>query len=74
MFKLGTLVDNGWMYRVYQNRAALLICPFISSFFFLFNYQTLTIIITFFLETVRPRKLKLGTHVDNGCMYCVYRN
>ena len=45
----------------------LLICLFISSFFFLSNYQT-TIFVTFFSGTVRPRKLKLGTHVDNGCM------
>ena len=51
-----------------------LICPFISSFFFLSSYQTLTVFITFFSGTVRPRKLKLGTHVDNGCMYRVYRN
>ena len=51
-----------------------LICPFISSFFFLSNYQTFTIFVTFFSGTVRPRKLKLGTHVDNGCMYHVYRN
>ena len=41
-------------------RLLLLICPFISSFFFLSNYQTLTIFITFFSGTVRPRKMKLG--------------
>ena len=23
---------------------------------------------------MRPRRLKLGTHVDSGQMYCVYRN
>ena len=46
-----------------------LICPFISSFYFLSNYQTLTFFVTFFSGTVRPRKLKLGTHVDNGCMF-----
>ena len=51
-----------------------LICPFISSFFFLSNYQTVTIFVTLFSGTVRPRKLKLGTHVDNQCMYSVYRN
>ena len=27
-----------------------------------------------FLRTVRPRRLKLGAHVDNGWMYRVYRN
>ena len=52
----------------------LLIRPFISSFFFLSNYQTLKVFVTFFSGTVRPRRLKLGTHVDSGQMYRVYRN
>ena len=51
-----------------------LICPIISSFFFLSNYQTLTIFVTFFSGTVSSRKLKLGTHMDKGCMYRAYRN
>ena len=33
MFKLCTLVDNGWMYRVYQNRAA---AAYLSLYFFIF--------------------------------------
>ena len=52
----------------------LLIHPFISSFFFLSNFQTLKFSVTLFPGTVRPRRLKLGTHVDSGQMYCVYRN
>ena len=72
--KLGTHMDNGWMYCVYRNQAAALICPFISSFFFLSNFQTLNTFVTLFSTTVRSRKLKLGTHVDNGWMYHVYRN
>ena len=71
MFKLGTLVDNGWIYRVYQSRAA---ADYLSLYFFLSNYQTLTIFVTFFPETLSSRKLLLGTHVDNGFMYRVYRN
>ena len=55
-------------------RLLLLICPFISSFFFLSNFQTLKFFVTLFSRTVRPRKLKLGTHVDSGQMYRVYRN
>ena len=51
-----------------------IICPFISSFFFLSNYKILTFFITLFSGTVRPRRLKLGTHVDNRCMCPVYRN
>ena len=52
----------------------LLIHPFISSFFFLFNFQTLKFFVILFSGTVRLRRLKLGTHVDSGQMYCVYRN
>ena len=54
-------------------RLLLLICSFISSFFFLSNFQTLKCFVTLFSETVRPRRLKLGTHVDSGQMYRVYR-
>ena len=52
----------------------MLICLFISSFFFLSNFQTIQIFVTVFSGTVRPRKLKLGAHMDNGWMYRVYRN
>ena len=62
------------MYRVYRNHAAALICPFMFSFFFLSSFQTLKIFVTLFSGTVRPRRLKLGTHVDSGQMYGVYRN
>ena len=55
-------------------RLLLLSHPFISSFFFLSNFQTLQIFVTLFSGTVRPRRLKVGAHVDNGWMYCVYRN
>ena len=72
--KLGTHVDSGQMYRVYQNQAAAFIRPFISSFFFLSNFQTLKVFVTLFSGTVRPRRLKLGTHVDSGQMYRVYQN
>ena len=36
MFKLGTLVDNGWMYCVYQNRAA---AAYLSLYFFIFLFS-----------------------------------
>ena len=32
------------------------------------------IFVTLFSGTVRPRRLKLGTHMDSGQMYRVYRN
>ena len=55
-------------------RLLLLIHPFISSFFFLSNFQTFKFFDTLFSGTVRPRRLKLDTHVDSGQMYLVYRN
>ena len=55
-------------------RLLLLIHPFISYFFFLSNFQTLKFFVTLFSGTVRPRRLKLGTHVESGQMYRVYQN
>ena len=55
-------------------RLLLPIHPFSSSFFFLSNFQTLKCFVTLFSGTLRPRRLKLGTHVDSGQMYRVYRN
>ena len=67
-------VENGRMYRVYQNHAAALICPLIFSFFLFSSFQTLKNFLTLFSGIVRPRRLKLGTQVDSGQMYRVYRN
>ena len=53
-------------------RLLLLICLFISSFFFLFKFQTLKIFVTLFSGFVKPRRLKLNTHVDSGQMYHEY--
>ena len=71
--KLGTHVDSGQMYRVYRNQAA---AAYLSLYLFILlsNFQTLKFFITLFSRTVRPRRLKLGTHVDSGQMYPVYRN
>ena len=50
-------------------------CPlgYLSSFFFLSNFQTLKFL-SLFSGTVRFRRLKVVTHVDSGQMYCVYHN
>ena len=71
--KLNTNVDSRQMYGVYWNQAAT---AYSSLYFFIFlsNFQTLKIFVTLFSGTVRPRRLKLGTHMDSGQMYCVYRN
>ena len=71
--KLGTHVDSGQMYSVYRNQAAALIHPFILSFFFLSDFQTLKFL-SLFSRTVRPTRLKLNTHVDSRQIYRVYRN
>ena len=70
----GTHVDSGQMYCVYRNQLLLLIRSFISSFYFLPNFQTLELLITLFSGTVRPRRLKLCTHVNSWQMYRAYRN
>ena len=72
--KLGTHVDSGQMYRVYRNQAAAAYSSLYSLFFFLSNFQTLDFFVTLFSGTVRPRRMKLGTHVDSGQMYRVYWN
>ena len=72
--KLCTHVDSGQMYRVYWNQAAAAFSSLYFSFFFLSNIQTLQFFITLFSGTVRSRRLKLGTHMDSGQMYRVYRN
>ena len=71
---IGTHVDSGQMYHVYQNQAAALIHPSVSSFFFLSNFQTLKFFVTLLSGSVRPKIFKLGTLVDNGWMYRVYQN
>ena len=72
--KLGTHVGSGQMYHVYWNQAA---AAYSSLCFFIFlslQFSTLKFLVTLFSGTVRPRRLKLGTHVDSGQMYHVYRN
>ena len=63
--KLGTHVGSGQMYHVYWNRAAAAYSSLYSFFFPIFNIE---IFRSLFSGTVRPRRLKLGTHVDSGQM------
>ena len=73
-FKLGTHVDSRQMYSVYRNQAAAAYSSLYFFIFFLSNFQTLKIFDTLLSGTLRPRRLKLGTHVDSGWMYGVYQN
>ena len=72
--KLGTHVGSGQMYHVYRNQTA---AAYSSLYFFIFlslHFSTLKFFVTLFSGTVSPRRLKIGTHVDSGLMYHVYRN
>ena len=74
--KLVTHVNNGWMYRVYQNQTA---AAYSFLYFFIFlslQFSNIKIFVALLSGTVHmsPRKMKLGTHMNNGWMYCVYRN
>ena len=62
------------MYRVYRNQAA---AAYSSLYFFIFlslQFSNIKIFVTLFSGTVKSRRLKLGTHMDSGQMYHVYRN
>ena len=51
-------------------------CLFVSLFlhFFFSAIFKIKCFATLFSETVRPKRLELGTHVDSGQIYHVYRN
>ena len=69
--KLGTHVGSGQMYHVYWNQAT---AAYLCLYFFIFlslQFSTLKFLVTLFLGTVRPRRLKLGTHMDSEQMYHV---
>ena len=52
--KLGTHVDSGWMYGVYQNQAA---AAYSFLYFFFLQCSNIEVFVTLFSGTVRPRKL-----------------
>ena len=72
--KLGTHMDSGQMYHVYWNQAAASYSSLYFFIFFLSNFQTLKFFITLLSGTVRSRRLRLGTYLDSGWMYHVFRN
>ena len=70
-FGFQNFCSPGVDYGVYQNRAA---AAYSSLNFFFLQYSSIKIFFTLFSGTVRPGRLKLGAHVDNGWMYRVYQN
>ena len=71
-FKVETEVDSGLMCRVYQNRGQVPITLRVTSLHRFYNFAINENFVT--LLTVRVTKLKPGTHMDIGLMYCVYQN
>ena len=63
----GTHVHNGLMYCVYQNQTAAAY----STLYFIFlslQFSNIKIFVTLFSGIMRPIKLRLGRHVNNGLM------
>ena len=71
--KIDTHVDSRQLYQVYQNQAAACSCLYFFIFLSL-QFSTLKFFITLFSGTMRPRRLKLGTHMDSGQMFGMYQN
>ena len=72
--KISTHVDSGQIYQVYQNQAAAAYSSLYFFIFLSFQFSSLKFFIALVSETVRPRRLKLGTHIDSGQIYHVYWN
>ena len=72
--KIGTLVDSGQMYHVYQIQAAAAYSSLYVYIFPSLQFPNIKIVVTLFSGTVRVRRLKLGTNVDSGLMYRLYWN
>ena len=72
--EISTNVDSGQLHHVYRNETA---AAYSSLYFFIFllpNFQTLKFFVKLFSGTVKPRRLRLGIHLDSGWMYHVYQN
>ena len=74
ILKIGIHMDSGQMYHVYWNQAAAAYSSYYFFIFLSFQFSTLKFLVTLFSGTVRPRRLKFGTHMDSGQMYHVYQN
>ena len=72
--KLGTHMDSLQMYQVYQIQAAAAYSSLYFLIFLSLQFSNIKIFVTLFSGTERPGRLKLGTNVDSGLMYCLYLN
>ena len=66
--KLGTHVDSGWMYGVYQNQAAV---AYLFLYFFFLQYSNIKVFVTF-LRNCEAKKVETwcthGQWVDVPCI------
>ena len=61
------------MYRVYQNQGEGPITLRVTSLDMFYNFAiNENFFVPLLARTVRVTKLKPGTHMDSGSMYCVY--
>ena len=72
--KLSAHVDNGWMYRVYRNQVAAAYLSHLIFIFLSLQFPNIKMFLSLFSGNVRPRRLKLDAHMDNGWMNRVYRH
>ena len=59
---------------MYGNQGQGSITPGVTSLDMFYNLPLMKNFVTLFSRTVRVEKLKSGTHMDSGLMYCVYQN
>ena len=59
---------------MYTRIRLLLLIRLFIIFFSFYGIQTLKIFVTPFSGTMRPRRLNFGAQLNNGWIYCVYRN
>ena len=72
--KLSTHMDNGLMYRVYQNQGQGSITLGVTSLYRFYNLLLMKKMSHFPKNCKVCTELILGTHMHSGLMCCVYRN
>ena len=72
--KVGILMDSGWMYGVYLNQGQGPITLTVTSLDRFYNFAIREKFCHLFSRTVRVTKLKTGTLMNSGLMYCVFQN
>ena len=72
--KVETWYTRGHVLCLLESGCTCILIPLFLHFSFSPIFEHWNFFVTLFLGTVRPRRLKLGTHMDSGQMYNVYQN